>query len=175
MPIPNRIFRMLAALCAGACAAPSIWAAQGDTASNYPARPIRFIAPFAPGAGTDTTARSIGAKLSEAWGQQVVVDNRTGAAGAIGVDLTKNAPPDGYTICLISASHAVNSATNSKLPYDLTKDLQAITQASSLFYVISIVPSIPVTSTPEQFSAHIKAEIAKWRKLAMDAGLQLQQ
>jgi tripartite-type tricarboxylate transporter receptor subunit TctC len=115
---------------------------------------------FAPGAGTDTTARSIGAKLSEAWGQQVVVDNRTGAAGAIGVDLTKNAPPDGYTICLISASHAVNSATNSKLPYDLTKDLQGITQATSLFYVISIVPSIPVTSVKELI-AHAKANPGK--------------
>ena len=100
-------------------------AAQPDAAADYPNKPIRFIAPFVAGAGTDTTARTIAAKLGERWGQQVVVDNRTGAAGAIGVDLTAHAISDGYTICLISASHAVNSAVNPNLPYDLTKDLHA--------------------------------------------------
>ena len=134
--------------------------AAADDVSSYPSKPIRFIAPFAPGAGTDTTARSIAAKLSEAWSQQVVVDNRTGAAGAIGVDITKNALPDGHTICLISASHAVNSATNPGLPYDLTKDLQAITQATSLFYVVSTVPAVPVTSVKELI-AYAKANPGK--------------
>ena len=93
---------------------------------KYPAKPVRLIAPFVPGGGTDITARAIAAKLTERWGQQVIVDNRAGAAGAIGVELTATAAPDGYTICIISASHTVNSATNPKLPYDLTKDLQAI-------------------------------------------------
>ena len=98
---------------------------------KYPAKPIRLIAPFVPGGGTDITARAIAAKLTERWGQQVIVDNRAGAAGAIGVELTATAAPDGYTICLISASHSVNSATNTRLPYDLTRDLQAISQATS--------------------------------------------
>src|SRR5437868_8003338 len=89
--------------------------------SKYPTKPIRLIAPFVPGGGTDITARAVAAKLTERWGQQVIVDNRPGAAGTIGVDLTATAIPDGYTICLISASHSVNSATNPKLPYDLTK------------------------------------------------------
>ena len=104
-----------AAALACAVVAQPLAAAQSDSARDYPNKPVRFIVPFAPGAGTDTTARTIAQKLSDAWGQQVVVDNRTGAAGAIGVDLTAKAIPDGYTICLISASHSVNSAVNPKL------------------------------------------------------------
>lgn len=119
------------------------------TVDNYPTKPIRLIAPFVPGGGTDITARAVGAKLTERWGQQVIVDNRPGAAGAIGVELTATAAPDGYTLCLISASHSVNSATNPKLPYDLTKDLQAITQATSLFYVMYVHPSVPAKSAGE--------------------------
>jgi tripartite-type tricarboxylate transporter receptor subunit TctC len=116
---------------------------------KYPTKPIRLIAPFVPGGGTDITARAIAAKLTERWGQQVIVDNRPGAAGTIGVEVTANAAPDGYTICLISASHSVNSATNPKLPYDLTRDLQAISQATSLFYVMYVHPSVPAKSVPE--------------------------
>jgi tripartite-type tricarboxylate transporter receptor subunit TctC len=153
-------FRLLAALCAGACMAQPVFAAQADPAKDYPNKPVRFIAPFVPGAGTDTTARTIAQKLSEAWGQQVIVDNRTGAAGTIGVDLTAKAVPDGYTICLISATHSVNAATSTKLPYDLTKDLQAITQASSLFYAVYHSPSVPVNSIKELI-AYAKANPGK--------------
>jgi tripartite-type tricarboxylate transporter receptor subunit TctC len=143
------------------CAAASLQAAfAADIARDYPNRPIRFITPFVAGAGTDTTARTIAQKLSETWGQQVIVDNRTGAAGAIGVDLTAKAVPDGYTICLISASHSVNSATNPQLPYDLVKDLQAVTQASSLFYVVYHHPSVPVNSIKELI-AYAKANPGK--------------
>ena len=109
----TRAFHAIGALCAGAIAMPSS-AAQPDPTAGYPNKPIRLIAPFVPGAGTDTTARTIAQKLSENWGQQVIVDNRTGAAGSIGVDLTAKAAPDGYTICLISASHSVNSATRDR-------------------------------------------------------------
>lgn len=138
-------------LCAGAAFMPALAVAQAavDAAKNYPIRPIRFVAPFTPGAGTDTTARTLAQKLTDLWGQQVVVDNRTGAAGAIGVEITANAQPDGYTICLISASHSVNSATNPKLPYDLARDLQGITQATSLFYAVYHSPSVPVKSAKE--------------------------
>jgi tripartite-type tricarboxylate transporter receptor subunit TctC len=135
-------------------------AASADAAPDYPTRPVRFIAPFAPGAGTDTTARAIAQKLSDLWGHQFIVDNRTGAAGAIGVELTAKAPPDGYTICLISASHSVNSATNPGLSFDLTKDLQGITQATSLFYVIYHHPSVPVKSIKELI-AYSKANPTK--------------
>jgi tripartite-type tricarboxylate transporter receptor subunit TctC len=149
-----------AAALACAVAAQPLAAAEPDSAKSYPNKPIRFIAPFVPGAGTDTTARTIAQKLSEAWGQQVIVDNRTGAAGAIGVDLTAKAAPDGYTICLISASHSVNSATNPKLPYDLTKDLQAITQATSLFYAVYVHPAVPAKAIKELI-AHAKANPGK--------------
>ena len=152
--------RIIAVGCAGAFAAAPLHAAQSDPAANYPNKPIRFIVPFAPGAGTDTTARTIAQKLSDKWGQQAVVDNRTGAGGAIGVDYTAKASPDGYTICLISASNSVNSATNPSLPYDLMKDLQGIAQASSLFYVLYIQPSLPAKSIKELI-AHAKANPAK--------------
>jgi tripartite-type tricarboxylate transporter receptor subunit TctC len=89
-----------------------------------------------------------------------VVDNRPGAAGTIGVDITAQATPDGHTICLISASHSVNAATNPKLPYDLTRDLQAVSQATSLFYVMYVNPSVPAKSVQE-LVAHAKANPGK--------------
>ena len=145
--------RTLLSRCFIACIAPAfaapLHAAQSDALSLYPNKSIRFIVPFAPGAGTDTTGRTLAQKLGEKWGQQVVVDNRTGAAGAIGVEYTMNANPDGYTICLISATHSTDAATNPKLPYDLTKDLQAVSQVTSLFYVVYHHPSVPVKSIKE--------------------------
>ena len=134
------------------------WAADG--VKDYPNKPVRLIGPFTPGAGTDTTARMIAKSLSEQWKQQVVVDNRTGAAGAIGVDLTAKAAPDGYTICLISASMHVNSATNPNLPYDLTKDLQGISQATSLFYAVYLNPNVPAKNVQELI-AYAKANPGK--------------
>ena len=158
--IIRHIIRFLAAAGCLALAAPSPHAAQNDPAAGYPSKPIRFIVPFSPGAGTDMTARTIAQKLGEKWGHQVVVDNRTGAGGAIGVDFAAKAIPDGYTICLISASVSVNSATNRRLPYDLVKDLQGISQATSLFYVLYIHPSVPAKSTRELI-AHAKANPGK--------------
>jgi tripartite-type tricarboxylate transporter receptor subunit TctC len=152
--------RLISACCAAALSAASAHAAQADAAPGYPAKPIRFIVPFAPGAGTDTTARTLAQKLSEKWGQQVVVDNRTGAGGAIGVDTTAKALPDGYTICLISASNTVNSATSQWLPYDMLRDLQGITQATSLFYVMYLHPSLPIKTTKELI-AYAKANPGK--------------
>ena len=147
------------ALTVAAASIPAAYAASADV-SKYPVKPVRLIAPFVPGAGTDITARAIAQKLTERWGQQVIVDNRPGAAGTIGVELTSTALPDGYTLCLISASHAVNSATNPKLPYDLTKDLQAISQATSLFYVMYVNPGVPAKSVQELI-AYAKANPGK--------------
>lgn len=133
------------ALCSGA----SAHAADADPATGYPAKPMRMIIPFAPGAGTDLTARTVAQKLSEKWGVQVLADNRTGAGGTIGVDMTAKAEPDGYTLCLISASNTVNAATNPNLPFDLARDLQGISQATSLFYVLYIHPSVPARNVAE--------------------------
>ena len=158
--MPGPTFNTIAACCAATFIAAPLYAAQADPAAGYPSKPIRFIVPFSPGAGTDTTARTIAQKLGDKWGQQAVVDNRTGAGGAIGVDFTAKANPDGYTIALISASNSVNSATNPSLPYDLEKDLQGISQATSLFYVVYIHPSIPAKSIKELI-AHAKANPGK--------------
>lgn len=141
--------RLAAAFCAGACFVLPLAAAQPDATKDYPNKPIRFLVGIVPGGGPDITARAIAQKISEAWGGQVIVDNRTGATGAIAVELAAKAIPDGYTICMISASQTVNSAVNPKLPYDLTKDLAAISQASSLFYVVYHHPSVPVKSIKE--------------------------
>ncbi|MDO8597705.1 MAG: tripartite tricarboxylate transporter substrate binding protein [Sulfuricaulis sp.] len=158
--IIKRLVRFLTVSGSLAFFATSLHAAQNDPAASYPNKPIRFIVPFSPGAGTDTTARTIAQKLSEKWGQQAVVDNRTGAGGAIGVDYAAKATPDGYTICLISASISVNSATSRSLPYDLVKDLQGIAQATSLFYVVYIHPSVPAKSVRELI-AHAQANPGK--------------
>jgi tripartite-type tricarboxylate transporter receptor subunit TctC len=148
MPNPRKILGMAAMLFL-ADVTPVHAAAAGDSAKAYPNKPIRLIVPFVAGAGTDITARAIGVKLAERWGHQVVVDNRPGAAGTIGVEITAQATPDGYTICLISASHSVNAATNPKLPYDLTRDLHAVSQATSLFYVVYVNPAVPAKSVKE--------------------------
>jgi tripartite-type tricarboxylate transporter receptor subunit TctC len=157
--ISNKV-NLIAACCAAAFVSAPAYAAQGDPAPNYPTKPVRFICPFAPGAGTDLTARTIAQKLGEKFGQQFVVDNRTGAGGAIGVDTVAKAIPDGYTIGLISASNSVNSATNPDLPYDMQKDLQGISQATSLFYVMYTHPSIPAKNTKELI-AYAKANPGK--------------
>jgi len=152
--------RFLAGCCAAVFPMAALQAAQKDPAADYPNKPIRFVVPFSPGAGTDVTARTLAQKLSDKWGHQVVADNRTGAGGAIGVDATAKAIPDGYTICLISASNSVNSATNPGLPYDLVKDLQGISQATSLFYIVYVHPSVPAKSLNELI-AYAKANPGK--------------
>ena len=127
-------------------------AAQSNTAGDYPSKPIRLIIPFAPGGGTDLTARAIAIKLTEAWGQTVVPDNRAGANGTIAVDIATKSPPDGYTLTMISSSHSVNSSLYKNLPYDLTRDLAPITQATTQPYALVVHPSVPAKSVKELVS-----------------------
>jgi len=134
------------------CAAAIVFSSNvgaATLAEAFPQKPVRFIVPFVPGAGTDITTRALSAKLSQMWGQQVVADNRSGAGGAIAAEITARADPDGYTICLISAGHSVLSASGNPIPYDLEKDLQAIAQVTSLFYVLTVHPSLPAKSVAE--------------------------
>src|SRR5688572_3601489 len=152
--------RSLLAALASFVACGAAGAAQQDTAAQYPSKPVRFIVPFQAGGANDLTARVIAQKLTERWGKQVVPDNRPGAAGSVGVDATARAAPDGYTIAIISASQAVNAGVSPKLPYDLTKDLQAISQVSSLFYIVTLHPSVPATSIRELI-AYAKANPGK--------------
>ena len=140
---------LIAAYCAATLLSTAAHGAQKDPVADYPSRPVRFICPFAPGAGTDLTARTIAQKLSEKWGEQFIVDNRTGAGGAIGVDTVAKAQPDGYTIGLISASNSVGAATNPTLPYNMERDLQGVSQATSLFYVLYTQATMPFKTVKE--------------------------
>lgn len=123
--------------------------AQRTAALDYPARPIRLFCPFAAGGGVDITARVIAQKLTEGWGQAVVVENRPGANGTIAVDLVAKAPPDGYTLTMISSSHSVNVTLQKRQPYDLTRDLVPITQATVQPYVLVVNPGLPLRSVQD--------------------------
>ena len=127
----------------------TLLAAGSADAQPYPTKPIRLIVPFAPGGGTDITGRAIAMKLSEALGQTVVVDNRAGANGTIGADIAAKAPPDGYTLSMISSSHSVNPSIMKKLPYDLINDLAPITQATTQPYALILHPSVAAKSVKE--------------------------
>jgi len=118
-------------------------------AQPYPTKPIRLIVPFAPGGGTDITARAIALKLTDALGQTVVVDNRAGANGTIGADIAAKAPPDGYTFSMISSSHSVNPSLMKKLPYDLVNDLAPVSQATTQPYALVLHPSVAAKSVKE--------------------------
>ena len=142
------LLRCLAPVCLLGAALPA-QAAAGDAASVFPSRPIRLIVPFSPGGGTDITARSIGQKLAQAWGQQVVVDNRPGANGTIGVDIAAKAAPDGYTFTMISSSHTINVHLLKTVPYDLMKDLQPLTQATRQPYALVVNPSLQARTVKE--------------------------
>src|SRR5438128_19204 len=110
-------------------------AAAADTAANYPNRPIRFIVPFVPGGPSDVLSRLLGQKLTESWGQPIVIDNRGSAGGIVGFELGAKAPPDGYTLLLANgAGITINPFVYLKLPYDAQHDFQPITQVTSGAY-----------------------------------------
>lgn len=116
-------------------------------AETYPNRPIRLVVPFAPGGGTDIIARLIGQGLTDSWGQTVVVDNRTGAGGVIGISLVAKSNPDGYTMLLASNGPLTYlPALNSKLPYDPEKDLAPISLAAGQPFVVTVANSLSVQS-----------------------------
>lgn len=114
-------------------------------AQNYPSKPIRLIVPFSAGGTTDVVARIIAQKLSESIGQQVVVDNRSGANAIIGTELGAKSVPDGYTLVMIAFPHAINPTLHQKLPYDTLRDFAPVTLATSGPLLLAIHPSIPVT------------------------------
>ena len=130
--------------------------AQSQTPS-YPSRQIRYVVPFPPGGATDILARVIGQKLTDAWGQPVLIDNRSGATGAIGSDIVAKAPPDGYTLLGGTiATHAISSSLNSKLPYHPLKNFAPVTLLATLPNVLIVHPAMPVRSV-KQFVALAKA------------------
>jgi len=119
-------------------------------AQSYPAKPVRLIVPFPVGGIADIYGRIVAARLSETWGQPVVVDNRTGAGGNIGADIVAKAPPDGYTIGIGSiGTHAVNPTLFSRMPYDAVNDFAPIVHLLEAEGLLVVHPSVPVNSVPE--------------------------
>jgi len=123
--------------------------ASAVLAQDYPTRPVRMVAPFAPGGATDVLARLVSQKLSERWGQTVIVDNRPGAGGNIGAELAARAAPDGYTLLVAGAPHAINVTLYGKLSYDLVKDLAGINRIAGYPSAIVVHPSLPVKTVKD--------------------------
>jgi tripartite-type tricarboxylate transporter receptor subunit TctC len=120
-------------------------------AQLYPSKPVRMVVPYLPGGGTDTLARMIAQRLTEALNQSVVVDNRPAVDGIVGSEVVARSNPDGYTIMLISSSHAINSALGRKLPYT-TRDFAPITQTANQQLLLVVHPSLPAKSVKELVS-----------------------
>jgi tripartite-type tricarboxylate transporter receptor subunit TctC len=125
-------------------------AIAGAEAQQYPTKSIRLVVPFTPGGTTDILARTVGQKLSESWGQQVVIDNRPGAGGNIGTEIVAKAPPDGYTLLMGTIStHAINASLYKKLAFDPVKDFAPLTRIGRLPNILVVHPSLPVKSVKE--------------------------
>lgn len=119
------------------------------TAQSFPSKSVRVVVGLAPGGGTDIIARMVGQKLSPAINQQVLIDNRPGAAGNIAAELVARSAPDGYTLLVVTASHAVNPSLYKNMGYDPIKDFAPITQLTSQSYIFVVHPSLPVKNVKE--------------------------
>lgn len=134
-------------------AAVLLWAG-GTTASlaqaDYPSKPVRLIIPFAPGGGNDTMARAVATRLSEAWGRQVLPDNRAGAGGLIACEMTAKAAPDGYTLLMANiATHAIAPALYKTIPFDPIRDHAPVALLGGTANVLVVSPALQVRSLPE--------------------------
>ena len=148
IPMSIRLCRLvaLAVIALSAAAVPL----SGSAQTGFPAKPVRIIVPFSPGGAADFLPRLVGAKLSEMWGQPVVVENRTGAAGNIGMELGARAAPDGYTLTSAPVGNlAINPHLYSKLAYDVFRDFTPVTLVASVQNVLVVHPSIPARSVQE--------------------------
>ena len=135
-------YRLLGALIAALAAS----AAQG---SDYPVKPLRLVVPYSAGGSTDTVARLVGQRLAERLGQQVVVDNRSGAGTLIGTEIAARAAPDGYTLLMATPPLAVNPTLYKKVPYVLERDFAAVTNIAASSNLLVVHPSLPAKSVGE--------------------------
>lgn len=132
----------VAAIAAVTTLVPCAYAQRSDEAAGFPNRPIRIVIGFTPGGQPDITARLIGPKLSEVFGQQIVVDNRPGAGGVVGARIVAGSNPDGHTLLSISSAHVVAPTVHARLGYDPLKDFAGITQTTSAAYLLVVPPSL---------------------------------
>jgi tripartite-type tricarboxylate transporter receptor subunit TctC len=151
-----RAIAMLVSLAALALAV-----AVGAQTPAYPTKPIRLVVPFPPGGATDILARNVAQRLTETWGQSVVVDNRPGAGGNIGTELVAKAAPDGYTLEMGTVgTHAINASLYAKIPFDHVKDFAPVILVAGVPNVLVVNPSLPVNSVQELI-AYAKANPGK--------------
>jgi len=120
----------------------SLTLAAALATAAYPEKPVRFVVPYGPGGATDIVARSIAVRLSDAWGQSVIVDNRGGAGGIVGSEVVARAAPDGYTVLLATTANAAQVAMHSKLPFDLLRDFAPVTQLIEAPFVLTANPKV---------------------------------
>jgi tripartite-type tricarboxylate transporter receptor subunit TctC len=156
MKFPHR--RQFLHLAAGAAALPAI--SRVARAQTYPARPVRLIVGFAAGGSTDITGRLMGQWLSERLGQQVIIENRTGAGSNIAAEAVVNAPPDGYTLLLITNANATNTTLYQKLNFNFSRDIAPVAGIMRVPTVMEVNPAVPVRTVPE-FIAYAKANPGK--------------
>ena len=143
------LLRRLGVLVTGVAAISGVANAQPAPSSDYPRKSIRLVVPFAPGGPVDIVARSIAPRMSEILGQQIVVDNRGGAGSTIGTEMVANAPPDGYTLVMVSGSYVMNPAMVKKLPYDSVKDFAYISIVADVPSALVVHPSLPAKTVKE--------------------------
>ena len=123
--------------------------ASAQPQQAYPNRPLRLVVPYAAGASTDIGARIFSSKLADAFGQQVVVDNRVGASGIIGAELVAKASPDGHTLMIATISHTVSPSLHKKLPYDIVRDFAPVSLLIEYPFLLNVHPSLPAKSVKE--------------------------
>lgn len=126
-----------------------VLAGTGHAAQPYPSKPVRVLVPFAAGGGTDALARMVAQRMTDALGQPVIVDNRPAVDGVVASELTARALPDGYTLMLISSSHAINPSLRGNLPYDTIRDFAPITQTANQQLLFVVHPSVPAKNVKE--------------------------
>ncbi len=141
--------RILCAVLLVACASVQAQTPATSSGQTYPVKPIRIVVPFAPGGGADIIARILGQKMTDKWGQQVVVDNRAGASGNIGNELVARAVPDGYTLLMASSALAINPSVFKRVSYDAVRDFAPITQPVLLPNILVVHPSLPVKTVKD--------------------------
>jgi tripartite-type tricarboxylate transporter receptor subunit TctC len=153
MPLKRRADVCTRALAVAAALAMSSSAAH----ARYPERPIRMVVSSAPSSGPDVIARLVAARLTEAWRQQIVVDNRAGAGGNLGAEIVAKSPPDGYTMLIATANHAIAATLFPRLGYDLMKDLSPAGLIATTPYLLVVQPALPAR-TVQEFIALAKAK-----------------
>lgn len=161
MSSPSRLSRRHLLQAAVAGVAPTSFAPAAFAQAGFPSKPIKFIVAFPPGGATDLVGRLIANKLQEAWGQNVVVENKAGASGMIGSSEVMRAPADGHTALVTITTHIQNSAIFAKVPYDPLKDFEPVSQICLSYLVLVVKPDFPASNLKD-FIALVKANPGKY-------------